>query len=129
MTKWEGMNRRRFPRVKFPCLVILENDLEQKEPLLTHTENIGVGGVCLVINRDIPVFTDIGVELDLLDLEDHVKCVGKVVWNVQRNPNTEQRPLFYDLGIEFQDIDEGVRARINEVVERLAKEGLEVPHT
>ena len=122
MGKWAGLNRRKFPRVNYPCLVVIRNGGESKnEALLTHTENVGVGGVCIILKRPLKMFCPVEVELDLLDLKEHVKCKGKVVWNVQRKGELSRKPLFYDTGIEFVDLIQKDYQRLEETIQRLVR--------
>lgn len=121
MGRWDGLNRRKFPRVNYPCLVVIRGSGETDDVLLTHTENIGIGGVCLILKKDIKMFSEVDLELDLLDLGEHIKCKGKVVWNVQRKSDEEKKPLFYDIGVEFEDIDKEEKKRLDEIVERLVR--------
>ena len=88
---------------------------------MTHTENVGKGGICVILKQSIEMFSSVTLELDLLDLGNHIKCEGKVVWNVQRKDDEEKKPLFYDIGIEFQNIEKDEKMRLEEVVERLVK--------
>jgi len=120
---WEGLNRRKFPRVKYPCLIVLQRSTEGKDTILTHTENIGIGGVCVIIKDNLKMFTLVDVELDLLDLEDHVKCSGKVVWCVRRKSTEASKPLYYDIGVEFTDVSDENRQRIDVIVGRLVNQG------
>ena len=126
MTSWDGMNRRKFPRVYYPCLIVLRCAQGEQESILTHTENIGIGGVCVTINRNIPMFSPVELEIDLLDTESHIKCHGKVVWAIQRKLDEKKKPLFYDLGIEFSDIPPNDQKRLDEVVKRFVKRGYKV---
>jgi len=119
MTAWEGMDRRKFPRANYPCLVIIRKDHMTPEALLTHTENIGVGGVGVIIRRDLKLFENIELELDLLDMQSHIKCNGKIVWVVRRKEEEKIKPLFYDIGIEFVNLPEKDRKRIEFIVNRL----------
>ncbi len=122
MTNWDGLNRRRFPRVIYPCLVVVQRiEGGSKDIILTHTENIGVGGVCLILKQDLKMFSMIELELDLLDLESHIKCQGKVVWNVQHKSDATNKPTFYDIGIEFSDLLPQERERIDQIIQRLVK--------
>jgi len=120
MGSWDGLNRRKFPRVSYPCLIKLANS---EETLLTHTENLGIGGVCIVIKHNLKPFTEVNVEVDMLDTGDHIQCPGRVVWNVRRKAIEEDKPNFYDIGIEFVDLSEEDRERIDLVVKRLLKLG------
>ena len=122
MTNWDGLNRRKFPRIKYPCLVVLRNGGESDEDIiLTHTENIGVGGVCLILKKSIKMFSEVELEVDLLDLVDHIKCKGKVVWNVQRKNEDDHKPFFYDIGIEYVDITEKDKKRLEKIIQHIVK--------
>jgi len=52
-----GLDRRAFPRVVYPSLVVVGNgDKDEKEVILTHTENVGVGGMCVILKKNIKDF-------------------------------------------------------------------------
>lgn len=121
MGNWDGMNRRRFPRVSYPCLVVIRTkEKDVNDYILTHTENLGIGGVCVIIKQSIKMFCPVELELDLMDLREHIKCKGKVVWNVRRRMNEKNKPLFYDIGIEFDDLNktdlERIRGILNQIM-------------
>ena len=117
MAQWDGLNRRKFPRAKYPCLVVLKSAKHKpEEKYLAHTENIGAGGLCVIVKESVKMFSEVEIELDLMDLEEHVRCKGKVVWNVQRTGEESTKPLFYDIGIEFYGLSEAEKARIEKVV-------------
>ena len=119
MGKWDGLDRRKFPRVKYPCLVVIKDGNDGEEIILSHTENVGIGGVCVILKKNVKMFSKVKIELDLLDMGKHIKCDGKVVWNVQRSEDSEKKPSFYDVGIEFQGVTDEERARIQEIVGKL----------
>ena len=121
MNAWTGLNRRRFPRVNYPCLVTIRLDQGDKEAILTHTENIGVGGASIIINRNLKLFTPVEVEVDLLDEGNHIICSGKIVWAIRRKVDESKKPLFYDMGIEFSDLKEADQKRLEVIVARLAQ--------
>ena len=50
---WDGMERRKFPRVQYPCLITLRKETPPSISILTHTENISVGGVRVIIAKKI----------------------------------------------------------------------------
>jgi len=127
MTSWDGMNRRKFPRVYYPCLIVLRNAENEQESILTHTENIGVGGISAIIKKNLKMFSAVDLELDVLDLGGHIKCAGRVVWSIRRKEDDSKKPMFYDLGVEFVDLSDHDRARIEEIVKRIAKQGGLVP--
>ena len=121
MPSWEGCDRRKFVRISYPCLVVIKRDENQKEIILTHTENIGVGGVCVILKQDIKKFTVVDLEIDLMDMEQHIRCSGKVCWNVQRKELEERKPSYYDIGIEFTTIGDQDVKRVRRVVDKLVK--------
>lgn len=130
MGKWDGLDRRKFPRVNYPCLVIIRHGQgSEDDVILTHTENLGIGGVCVILKKNIDMFTPVEVELDLLDLGNHIRCKGKIVWNVKRKIDDKKKPLFFDVGVEFQDINKKDQERVDEVVKKLVKANREVPYT
>ncbi|MDP8211938.1 MAG: PilZ domain-containing protein [Candidatus Zapsychrus exili] len=128
MVNWDGLNRRRFPRVRYPCLIVIRSEEQDNNVILTHTENIGVGGVCIVLKEPLKMFSNITIELDLLDMESHIKCEGKIMWCVQRSGSADKKPLFYDMGIEYVGLDEKELKRLDSIVVRLVKQNREVPY-
>lgn len=129
MSRWDGLNRRKFPRVIYPCLIVIQNGEDSaRDVILTHTENIGIGGVCVVLKQNLRMFSPVDIELDLLDLESHIKCRAKVVWNVQRKSDAKNKPLFYDIGLEYEDLEEKERERLDRIVKRLVKNSEEAAY-
>ena len=121
MNSWAGLNRRKFPRVSYPCMITLKHADEKSEVLLTHTENLGIGGVCVVIKHSIKLFTPVELEVDLMDASNHIKCQGKIVWCIRRKTTENKKPSFYDVGVEFSDIPFADQRRLDEIVSRLEK--------
>jgi Tfp pilus assembly protein PilZ len=119
MTNWEGMNRRQFPRANYPCLLIIRRDHIAPEAMLTHTENIGIGGVGVIVKRELKIFSPVELEIDLLDMQSHIKCDGKIVWVVRRRDTEEVKPSFCDVGVEFINLSEKDKKRIEFIVSRI----------
>lgn len=119
---WDGMNRRKFPRANYPCLLIVRKDhASSPEAMLTHTENVGIGGVCVILKKDLKMFTPVELELDLLDTQKHIKCPARIVWVVKRKDDAATKPSFYDTGIEFSNLSKEDERRIDAIVQRLIK--------
>ena len=119
---WEGLNRRKFPRVSYPCLVTvwMKGD-DDKEMFLTHTDNLGAGGAAIHCHRRLKLFDPVELEIDLLDLEEHLRCRGKVVWCVQRKERDPHKAFNFDVGVEFEEIQEKDKERISKIVEHLRR--------
>ncbi len=128
MTVRDGTNRRKFPRVTYPCMITLRREAGEPDVILTHTENIGIGGICVTLNRPLRIFSLVDLEIDLLDLGDHLQCCGKVVWTIQRKAEEKRKPLFYDTGIEFLQIEGADRQRLDNVIRRLLKQAKTSPN-
>ncbi len=122
---WEGLNRRKFPRVNFPCLIKLVRDGNPEEVILTHTENISIGGACVILKKNTELFSFVNVDIDLIDGGDIISCRAKVVWSVRRKAIEQLKPSCYDLGLEFIDIKDEERARVAQAVEHLVRSGRE----
>ena len=103
----------------FPCLVVIRQTQDNQNVILTHTENIGVGGVCVSFKKSLKMFTPIDLEIDLLDAGDSIKCKGKVVWSIHRTSDEVHRPVYYDVGVEFVGIATQDLARIQNAVDRM----------
>ncbi len=118
---WEGMNRRKFPRANFPCLVKLSFSSDLSDAFLTHTENISTGGLCVILKRGLDLQTRVDLEIDLMDGENHILCQGKVVWVVRRKATDVLKPIGYDMGIEYVNITEDEVKRVKRIVEYIVK--------
>jgi len=123
---WEGMDRRKFPRVMYPCMVKIISSDGVQEGILTHTENIGQGGLCVTLKSGINLFTPVEMEIDLLDLDEHIKPKGKIVWNVRRKSIEKIKPMFYDVGVEFTEISKKDQDRLRENLRILIDKGAQL---
>ena len=112
---WDGINRRKFPRANYKCLIGIKKRLTAKT-ISTHTENIGAGGICVLIKEDLGLFQGVDVELFLDETRPPIKCGGTVVWVVKKSSSKKGGTL-YDTGIEFIDIRPEDREKISEIVE------------
>jgi len=118
---WLGMNKRKFPRADYRCLITIGRKGSPKQ-LLTHTENIGVGGIAVALDEGLTAFTEVAVELILKDNSLPIKCKGNVVWVVKRQTMQNGVPTIkFDTGIEFVNIKEAETQRIEKVVEDIIK--------
>jgi len=118
------LERRRFVRANYPCRVKVYSGLHKGETFFTYTENISCGGVCVVLEKDIGLFVNVDIQVDLEDGLGWLKCKGKTVWVARRSEWSEKRPRHFNTGAEFVDLTEKDRLRITEVIQIcLTKEG------
>jgi c-di-GMP-binding flagellar brake protein YcgR len=112
---WDGFDKRKFPRLKLNCQIEIQPQMK-KAPLATLTENVGVGGVCVIQNLPLERFSLCRMRLELQPNLPVIECTGKVVWIIERREPipTERR---FDTGIEFVDISSADRERIRTFIQ------------
>jgi c-di-GMP-binding flagellar brake protein YcgR len=109
---WDGKEKRRFVRACFPCKIIITKPEEQV--IKTHTEDIGAGGVRVVIEKRLDISCLVGLEI-YFGLES-VKCEGRVVWVLDKRDPVSDASVMFDTGIEFYNISEDDRKVIDNFV-------------
>ena len=77
----------------------------------THTENIGIGGICVILGKRLRNFMKVEMILYLKDGHPPIECNGSIVWAIERDKSG------FDTGIEFSDLKEEHRGRVNRIVE------------
>lgn len=117
---WNGINRRRFPRANYTCLISIKKRLTAKT-ISTRTENLGAGGICVLLKEDLGLFQGVDVELFISETTPPIKCGGTIVWVVKKGEAKQKGAYFYDTGIEFIDIRPEDREKITEVVEEILR--------
>lgn len=118
---WNGMDRRRFPRIEHPCKIRVKKK-DSNEVIDAITENIGCGGICVLLDKDIGLFSAVEVEVNLEDGSEWIKCNGVVVWVVKRDETTDKLGGVFDTGIEFSDLAEEARQKIEKIVDKVLKD-------
>ena len=124
--EWNGQNRRKFPRILYPCLVRISSTDDSSAICLTHTENIGPGGICVILKKEIKMFTPVEIELDLIEDARNFNAKGRVVWSVRRKAAEEVKPMFYDIGIEFHGLSPKDKQKLEEAVDRFIQKGYKI---
>lgn len=110
---WQGVDKRRFPRLHYPCKVIVFKKGE-REKFSTQTENIGQGGVCVVLKSGLDKFSLVELVLYLENSQLPIECDGRVVWVVKMAEE-------FDTGIEFISIKEKDALRIEGLIQECLK--------
>jgi Tfp pilus assembly protein PilZ len=117
---WEGINQRKFPRVNYKCLIKVSTD-GREELIEAMTDNIGAGGICVLLDKGFELFDVVSLEVFLGEAQAPIYCTGTVVWVVKKHPVRESEAVSYDTGIEFRDLPDGDRQRITELVEDILR--------
>jgi hypothetical protein len=108
---WDGFDKRRFPRLSVRCEIkIFAGD---KSPALQAvTENVGRGGVCVILERELQRFRPCRLRLEW-DKKSRLECDGRVVW-VVKSKDIRAKKVRFDTGIEFTRLSEEGRSRLEE---------------
>lgn len=105
--------KRKFKRANYPCKIyILTAPLHV---ISCKTENIGAGGIRIVIDEKLPIASTVGIKLYLV--QSPIECKGKVVWVLKRDDGDINAT--FDTGIEFYQISEEDRKTIDIFVKSL----------
>lgn len=106
--------KRGFPRANVACKISVVSG-ERLLIFSSHTENIGAGGIRVIIEEKIEYSTAVDLDLFLLDKEKPLKCKGQIVWINEIKP-TENKPRLFDTGIQFIEISDSDRRQIRKFV-------------
>lgn len=118
---WDGIDKRRFPRVRYSCSIYIRRK-DSTQTISTMTENVGGGGICVILNEDIGLFKGVDIEIRLADGKEAIKSKGTVVWVVKKQEIGHRDKIEYDTGIEFMDIKPTDRARVMKAVENILRQ-------
>jgi len=108
--------RRKFPRLKYPCKLILGGE---NKVYSLHTENISAGGLRVILEKKLAINTPLSIELGL-GLKD-IKCKGRVIWVTDIKSLQMGEVTLFDTGIEFTQIEPQDRKILRELIERILK--------
>ncbi len=105
--KWDGINRRRFLRTKFPYTVHIYSPTG--EPISTYTEDISIGGIRVVIKNKLNIHENLVLKIYLSEIP--LECKGAVVW-IKEKTNLMLNEVFFNIGIEFRGISKEEKEKI-----------------
>ncbi|MFA5008383.1 MAG: PilZ domain-containing protein [Candidatus Omnitrophota bacterium] len=114
---YQGMEKRRFVRAKFPCVIAIHT--LHDHVITTYTENISAGGVRVVIEEKLELSSTVGLEIQIC--KNIIVCKGRIVWVVDRQSPYKKNILYHDTGIEFYEIKESDRRIISDAIEEILK--------
>ncbi len=112
---WDGFNKRKFPRLGLQCEILVHPE-SQTEPVATITENLGIGGVCVILDHHLDRFAACRIRLQITPDLPKVECGGRVVWSVPTRV-AKSRKAAFDTGLEFVDIDPRLKEKIRVFIE------------
>jgi len=113
---WTGINKRKFPRYNIAIELNIAIDRKIRY-IASHTENLGVGGLCFLFDKHIDPFHEISLKLPIDDGKLPIECNGRVTWAVEKHTlgATEKQ---FDIGVEFLDLSSEDRRRIEKLLQQ-----------
>jgi c-di-GMP-binding flagellar brake protein YcgR len=115
---WNGIEKRRFVRANFPCKIVISTPAQHT--IVTHTENIGAGGIRVIIDEKLEISSMVGLEIHLNN--ERIKSQSRIVWVIETQKSSPDKNVRYDTGIEFYQINDEDRKIINNFVEAITSE-------
>jgi c-di-GMP-binding flagellar brake protein YcgR len=107
---WDGFNKRKFPRLHLTCQVSIQ-PLGKQKTFAASTEDVGLGGVSVMLPEPLERFDRCKISIELKDGEPPVQCTGRSVWVIPSQDRKSSKKNF-DTGFEFLDMDEFSRKRL-----------------
>lgn len=112
---WAGLDQRAFPRIAAQCDIWIGDSTAGL--IKARTQNLGAGGVCVILDRELEKLSGVHLRLTLRDWPAPLECDGRVVWMVPSKELASGR-VSYDIGVEFLNLKESDRERIQSFIDR-----------
>ncbi|MBF0571834.1 MAG: PilZ domain-containing protein [Candidatus Omnitrophica bacterium] len=93
-------NRRKYPRIYYPCQLMMWLDDGSNETIMANTTNIGIGGLSVTLNQKANLGTKVDIQLNFSNPATSFRCKGAVVSCL---PGENK---IYNTGIRFEPLDE-----------------------
>ena len=110
--------RRKFVRLNINVDIqysILSHHPQKQIALSTASKNIGAGGICVLTLKELKIGDILKLDIRLPEIPPDIHAIGKVAWIKNFTIATEQNKR-YDVGIQFIEISEEDKKRINKYV-------------
>ncbi len=114
---WAGLDQRVFPRFSTRCDITISDRVGGT--IKTKTQNIGVGGVCVILDKELEKLSEAKLRL-ILNESSPIECKARVVWMI-RSKEPSSGKMSYDTGFEFMDLDPKDKQRIQFFIDQLHK--------
>jgi hypothetical protein len=119
---WDGFDKRQFPRLNLRCEISIKTNPASVSPLKAVTENLGIGGVAVILDQSVERFSQCHVRLELSPELAPIEGTGKVVWTIPTaDPNTKKKS--FDTGIEFVNLPAPDQELIRKFIQEKIRKG------
>ncbi len=113
---WGGLDQRVFPRISARCDITISDKIGGT--IQTKTQNVGVGGVCVLLTRELEKLSTVKLRL-ILDQVSPIECKARICWMIKSKDSS--RKTNYDTGFEFLDLIPEDRSKIQIFIDHLQK--------
>lgn len=114
---WAGLDQRVFPRFSVRCDITISGG---GETIKSKTQNIGIGGVCVILSKELEKLSQVKLRLILDELQPPIECHARVVWMIPSKELSSPK-VHYDTGFEFTDLIPQDQDRIQSFIRKLNK--------
>lgn len=114
---WAGLDQRVFPRVSARCDIWIRNRIGGA--IKVKTQNLGSGGVCVILNQELEKLSQIHLRLSLEEAQPQIECEGRIIWMVPSKEPASGKVTF-DTGIEFLNLKIADQERITSFIQNHA---------
>ena len=115
---WSGLDQRVFPRVNTQCNIAI-HDGQFAQGIKARTQNIGVGGVCVILDYSLEKLSQVKLQLSLPKSHKTIECDGRIVWMV-RSKEPASGKVTFDAGIEFVNLPAEDKTKIEQFIQTAA---------
>ncbi|MCM8774951.1 MAG: PilZ domain-containing protein [Candidatus Omnitrophica bacterium] len=119
---WDGFDKRKFPRLNLRCEIIIQSESKNLLPVRTSTENVGAGGVAVILDHPLERFSRCRLRLELDPSLPQIEGTGRVVWTIPTG-SPDFRKKLYDTGIEFVDLEGKDHELLHQFVQSRVQKG------
>ena len=115
---WAGLDQRAFPRVSAKCDIWIGD--RPQNTIKTKTQNLGAGGACVILDRQIEKLSRVHLRLTLKEIITPIECDGRVVWMVRTKEPVSGKVTF-DAGLEFLNLTTEAQERISSFAQQYSQ--------
>ena len=122
----EEANRRRYPRINYPCSITVWRMNQPEEVVMAHTANVGAGSLFVHLNQRMFSGVRVEVKIEFPKAEEAFKCFGKVLRC--QDPLSHDEQKFFAVAIEFEDLKPDQQETLDAIISSmLAQEAKRKP--
>ena len=111
-------DKRQAPRSSFDGQALIRT-ADRATFMPCEPRNMSIGGMCLRLDEEVELQSDVEVQLVSGDSPHTIQCHGRVNWTTARLDVRAQPPIPYDVGIEFVGLSPQLRAELKRIIDAM----------